>query len=182
MCESQASPGACSSTALGIHCAVTIEAPITDEMGIRHAKRRIVSLRSRTQFSTRLVAETQPSWPVDRHNLRSLVFHNTAVSVSMWISPCARKERRGVHAQFGPHDRFHVDRPANPLGYTRRLTRAAPARPISSDIGAVRARPFTAARTDPVLSVGPRVLRRFAIVPDCRSSPCFFFAMSSLRF
>ena len=49
---------------------------------------------------------------LDRHDLRSLVFHDTAVGV-FDVDLAARQEADvGVHAQVGSDDRLHVDRPA----------------------------------------------------------------------
>jgi hypothetical protein len=49
---------------------------------------------------------------LDRHNLRSLVFHNTAIGVFDVNLAVGEKPDVSVHAEISADNRFHVDRPA----------------------------------------------------------------------
>src|SRR5258705_7141557 len=64
----------------------------------------------------------------DRHDLRSLVFHDTTVGVFDVDFAPGKEADVGVHAQVSPDNRFHVDRPAKSNG----VHHALDARPAST--------------------------------------------------
>ena len=65
----------------------------------------------------RLVAHDPPVMArFDRHDLRSPVFHHTAIGVFDVDFTTGQEADVGVHAQVGPDRRFHVDRPAESHG------------------------------------------------------------------
>src|SRR5882672_948457 len=83
-------------------------------MGIRHSETADrVTLEVELDEHHRLLTDDPTIVArLDRDNLRSLVFHNTAVGVFDVDFATRQEADVGVHAQVGPDDRFHVDRPA----------------------------------------------------------------------
>ena len=83
-------------------------------MGIRHSETADrVTLEVEFDQHHRLVADDPTIVTrLDRHNLRRLVLHNTAVGVFNVDLATRQEADVGVHAQVGADDRFHVDRPA----------------------------------------------------------------------
>ena len=83
-------------------------------MGVRHSEAADrVALEVEFDHDHRLVAHDPTVVSrLDRHDLRSLVLHDTTVGVlDMDFAP--REEADvGVHAEVSPDERLHVDRPA----------------------------------------------------------------------
>src|SRR5271154_1797312 len=106
-------------------------------MGVRHAEPPDgVTLEVEFDQHHRLAAHDPAVVArLDRHDLRSLVLHDTAVG-AFDVSPSMRQESGvGVHAQLGPDDRFHVDRPAEPAWIDQALdTRCAGTADVEPDM------------------------------------------------
>ena len=82
-------------------------------MGIRHPESADrVTLEIEFDQHDWFLAHNPTVMPrIDRHDLGSLVFHDTAVGVFDVDFAARQKADVGVHAQGSPDDRFHVDRP-----------------------------------------------------------------------
>ena len=85
-------------------------------MGIRHSEAaNRVALEVEFDQHHRLLADDPTVVArLDRHNLRSFVFHHAAVGVFNVDFATRQEADVGVHAEVGADDRFHVDRPAKP--------------------------------------------------------------------
>jgi hypothetical protein len=79
----------------------------------------------------------------DRHDLRRLVFHDTAVGVFDVDFAAGEEADVSVHAQVRPDNRLHVDRPSESDGIDHSLdTRGASSsnfEPNAADVPALRA-------------------------------------------
>jgi hypothetical protein len=77
----------------------------------------------------------------DRQDLRSLVFHDTTVGIFDMDRALGQEADMGVHAQVGPHKRFHVGRPPESDGVHHALDarRASPSnlKPDTADFSAL---------------------------------------------
>ena len=103
-------------------------------MGIRHpeAADRVTLEIELDQHDWFLAHDPTVMPRIDRHDLGSLVFHDTAVGV-FDVDFAARQEADvGVHAQGSSDDRFHVDRPPESGWVHHALDAAPPACPTSS--------------------------------------------------